>query len=298
MAEIYRNSLQYITLDIVGGHADARPLAVCLHPDHPGNLEVVNDPELLPNDIERWTAVLDFAHTQQVGDFQVNWVFGVNDVGAQKLEDISVVVPLVSGPDIRTELELGSDVSWDTIVLAERRVRGIIEAHCDQSFMPTTETIIVRGNGDQFMRLPKRLLSVTDMVDTRMAIPWVGYQITNDGWSIQRTDGYYYDTSTVTAPIYAPPAFGGLPRGWPTWVEWAITGEWGWKTVPNKVREAALVLIEQRLCPQTAYRDNYMSSMKAADWRFDFFQEAVQGTGNVLADQLLAPYVRVGAGVI
>ncbi len=297
MAEIYRNSLQYITLDIIGGNADARPTAVCSHTAHDGALEVLNEPEQI-NDVERWTAVLSFAHTQEVGEFEVLWSFGITDVPVTKVDNFEVIVPLVDNSDIRAELELGTDVTNATIVLAERRVRKLIEAHCDQNFMPENKTVIVRGNGDRYMRLPQRLISVTDIVDTRMAVPWVGYVVASDGWMLHRVDGYYYDSATVTAPIYAPPQYGGYRHGWPQDVEWAVTGRWGWETVPTKVKEAALVLLEQRLCAQSAYRDNYMSSMKAADWRFDFFQEAIQGTGNVVADQLLAEYVRVGVGVI
>ena len=56
--------------------------------------------------------------------------------------------------------------------------------------------------------------------------------------------------------------------------------------------------MEQRICGQAGYRDNYLSSMKAADWRFDYFQEAVIGTGNVVADQLLEEYINHGAAVV
>lgn len=291
MSDIYRNTSQFVYLDILGGEADAPPTASV------GETDLTVTGPITNGEAERWTAIIGFAQTQSVGEFDVVWQFELNGEPAVKVDHFSVVVPLVELDDMRFELEL-PEATDSQLIMGERRVRKIIEAYTNQTFAPTNEVLVVRSIGDQYLRLPKRAIAVQDIVDTRSAIPWTGYELRNDGWSLKRTSGYYYDTVTVTAPIYVPYQYGGPVRGWPSGVDWQITGLWGWTQVPSAVREAAMALLEQRMCGQTQYRDNYMASMKASDWRFDFFQESSFGTGNVVADQLLADYQAVRAAVI
>lgn len=295
MSEIYRNTTQFVTLDIYGGTADALPVAI-VPLDTPVEL-TVNGPETV-GEAERWTTELPLSQTQENGEVEVVWTFVVDGQPATKTDVFNVVTPLVSLADIKTELELDEDVTDTQLIMAERRVRKIIEAHCGQKFHAQVETLTVNGQGDRYLRLPKRLVTASDVIDSRNAISWVGYVIAHGGWSLKRTTGYYYDVVTTVAPIYAPYQYGGKYATWPRDITWDITGTWGWSRVPDAVSEAALVLLEQRLCGQAAYRDSYLSSMKASDWRFDYFQEAIQGTGNVVADQLLENFVVVGTAVV
>lgn len=292
MSEIYRNTSQYVHLDITGGTADGTPVAMVGDSTTP-----VNGPVALPNDVQRWTATLNISKTQNVGSLKVVWTFAIDGEPVTKTDNFTVTVPLISLNDMRTELELGPDVTNTALVQAERRVRKIIESYCGQRFEPTNEVLITHGNGDKILKMPKRSLEVTSMTDTRYAVPWVGFQVVQDGWGLKRTDGYYYDIYTSTAPIYAP-SVNGIGGHWPANVEWAIAGRWGWDAVPNEVQEAAIVLLEQRLCSQANYRDNYISRMRASDWQFDFFQEANSGTGNVVADQLLSDFIVVRGALI
>ena len=233
------------------------------------------------------------------GVYNVVWTFATQGRGMlTKTESYRVITPLLETQEIRDELELGQETTDAQIVLQERRVRRIIENHCGQVFDETQETLMVRGRGESMLWLPKRLLVPLQVTDTRSGLPWTGFAVEEDGWALRRTTGEYYDTITSVAPIYAPYQYGGVNAKWPSKVAWAITGSWGWSEVPESVREAGLVLLEQRMCNQSAYRDNYLSSMKAADWRFDIAPDAFAGTGNVVSDQLLKDYVTSSAAVI
>jgi hypothetical protein len=39
------------------------------------------------------------------------------------------------------------------------------------------------------------------------------------------------------------------------------------------------------------WRNKYMKSIKTFDWQFEYNSAVYSGTGNLYADQLLAPYV-------
>jgi len=90
-----------------------------------------------------------------------------------------------------------------------------------------------------------------------------------------------------------------------TWQEfkegviYPISGVWGYEAVPESVKEAARLLVNDYACADSQYRDRYLTSMTAADWRIQFNSGAFVRTGNVRADQLLSEYVTTrGWGVI
>jgi hypothetical protein len=47
-----------------------------------------------------------------------------------------------------------------------------------------------------------------------------------------------------------------------------------------------------------AWKDKYVKNISTFDWKFEFLEQAHTGTGNLYADQLLAPYVVNGMVVI
>ena len=43
-----------------------------------------------------------------------------------------------------------------------------------------------------------------------------------------------------------------------------------------------------------AWKDKYVKNISTFDWKFEFMEDAHRGTGNLYADQLLAPYITNG----
>ena len=292
MNEIFRNSTHNVYLDIHGGVADAPPTAVV------GTTPLaVQGPETI-GAAQRWTAIVSLAQTQNVGPLAVDWSFSIGGQPVQKTDYFSVVVPLVDISDVRGELEVPVNITDSQIMRAERQVRRIVERTCGQQFSPTKETVLVKGSGATSIKLPKRLISIDNVTDPRTGLQLVNFDIRNDGWNLIRTSYMYNSpTLTVTGPIFDPYNY-NYTLTWLSGHEWSITGTWGWNYPPPAVQDATLVLIEQRLCPETIYRDNYFTSMKASDWRFDIGNGAFTGTGNVVSDQLLAPYIVSNVAVI
>lgn len=296
MAEIYRNSLHYAYLNIKGDTADETPTADLVAGGTTTPL-LVNGPETVGGE-ERWTATIDFNLTQNVGEVKVVWHVIVNAVETVKADYFDIVVPLVSVSEAREELDIPVDITDDQIIVAERKARRIIERFCGQKFEPTNETIIVKGRGDKILRTPKRVISIDEFTEFRTGLATAGYEIRGDGWELLRTLQYYYDeVLTVTGPIYDPFRSYGTYT-WPYGLEYNVTGLWGWERVPSPVYDAALVLIEQRLCPESMYRDSYLETMKSSDWNLTINSAAYDATGNVVADHLLSPYRVVQAAVI
>lgn len=292
MSEIYNNTSQYVYLDILGATADATPTAKIGTTDLP-----VTGPTTVDGK-EQWKAVIGFNNTINNGEFDVVWTFDIDGVPTTKKDHFEVVTPLIDAGTIRTELDLPIDITDADIVMGERRVRRLIEKHCGQRFQLSNETLRIRGTGDKILATPKRALSITSITEARTGLAQAYYAITNDGWGIDRSAGFVWTDQayTVTGVIFSPYAV--LGRTWMYNAEWDVNGSWGWENVPTPVQEAALVLLEQRLCAQSVYRDNYLQSITAADWRMQFDPEAYYGTGSAAADHLLSEYIRVRGAVI
>lgn len=285
--EIYRNSSQFIYLDIHNGSADDTPTAeVIIRDADPVPLTVIeiND-GIDPND-QRWEAVLGFAQTQDVGELKVVWEFEVASQPAIKTDFYDVVVPLAEIDDVRTELGLGDEFTDGQIIKAERQVRRMIESFTGQQFAPVEQTVFVNSSSDTYLNLPKRIISIDSIETSRYPVTAESLQISHNGWYVIKHEPYFPSTVYVSRPMINDP-YSEINRSWRNGEVIGITGTFGWERVPAPINEAALILIEERLCPETLYRDRYIKTMTAADFRFELDKGAYAGTGNVVADQIL-----------
>lgn len=222
----------------------------------------------------------------------VTWNFTVPNSGNHtKKETYQVVTPYISIPEV-TEMA-GEDFSPSDIVKMEAAVRHIINAHTGQTFGKETSTKVALGNGSRALALPARLISVNTI--NGVALP-VSYNIGGDGWFIThpsfgipplRAD--YHGLHESNGVIENP--YGVRANQFGRDARFEIAGTWGWETVPDAVTEAARLLVNDYGSGDSLYRDRYLVSMTAADWRIQFSHGAFAKTGNVRADQLLSDYV-------
>ena len=75
---------------------------------------------------------------------------------------------------------------------------------------------------------------------------------------------------------------------------YVVDGVFGWQYVPDNVREACKILMQQYFEKDRAWKDKYVKNISTFDWKFEFMEDAHRGTGNLYADQLLAPYITNG----
>lgn len=300
MSEIYRNTSQYVYLDVYGGQADSTPTAVLVAADETERvLNVVQDTP--PEGIDdRYHVALTMADTSNEGDIRVEWSFELDSVPVTKTDYISVVTPYLSISEIKN---IVTDADDDEARAIEAAVRHIINAHCGQTFGCYVGTKTVDGNGSYALKLPERLAKFEKMNGI----------IVNPRLLTLRGNGYVINYSGVVAPSLKADYHGlhvhsdGVIHN-PNHISYTkfmygltydVYGTWGWLDVPASVKEAAKLLVGDYSCGDAAYRDRYLVSMTAADWRIQFSEQAYLKTGNVRADQLLAPYrVMLGLGVV
>lgn len=238
---------------------------------------------------------LPFSVTAFDGPFTVEWTFTYSGVTTTRTEVHEIVTPYVTLDEIKDALELPTSVDDDKLIRTERLVRKIVDRYVGHPFGKYVATLRAIGRGDRELALPDRLLSLTGIT---------GNYVFSAGSYETRGDGYYLTVSesapdgdwVFTNVIAVPDSIWGSP--FKDGRVFTLTGEWGWDSVPVDVKEAVLILIEARLCPTTIYRDKYVTQFNYADTIVKFDSRAYQGTGDVVADQLLFEYKRTSPVVI
>lgn len=245
---------------------------------------------------------LPYAATTQDGDIRVVLHFTHESTSYNPEKTVSVVTPVLELHEVKAIL--GDDATDDEVRSVEAAVRHVINAHTGQTFGYSEKTIVVPGTGDRSLRLPERLISFTVLETPEATYNTAGFSIASDGWYLR-----LYQSSLLTIK-QMPPEF-SLDRGpviqtpytsyWSNFSRsrtFSITGKWGYESVPAQVKEAARLLVNDYACSEALYRDRYLESIKAADWRLQFSSQAWDYTGNVRADQLLADYVLLNWAVV
>ena len=258
----------------------------------------------------RYSVVIPFSLVQEDSELEVRWTFDyVENSIAQTFHDstyVSVVTPYLPIREIALMLEDEDDFSEDDIRELERATRHVINAFTGQNFGHSTQTLAVRGNGKSSLELPARCIRLNSVNGVDGSDQF--YQVRGEGWYLGGPvvgtpplradfDGWHehsssYPPQTIwdSGPVISSP-YQGAEISFIKNATYYLDGEWGWKRVPRKVQEAARLLINDYASGDTVYRDRYLTSMTAADWRIQFHSGAFRQTGNVRADQLLNDFV-------
>lgn len=246
----------------------------------------------------RFTAPLTYRETEFDGQLRIVWI-GDNFSRTQYVE---VRQPLVSISKLRT-LFSASNLGDGELAELENDVRLVIEAYTGQRFSHEIGTKYVVGNGEKRVALPMRL----SRLDTIEGGPVGYFTVSNDGWYLyihnknyltikeMPPEEYVDNVQLVGGVIHVPDTYWKKFR---VGVEYGITGEWGYPTIPTDVEEAALLLANDFGTGENLYRDRYLEAIKAGDWNLTFTPGAYRGTGNARADNLLEKYRRQGMVII
>lgn len=278
-----------------------------------------------------------FFLAQTDGDYTVKWDFKyLEDTVEYDYSNetaVAVVTPILPLSEIAGIL--GVEVSNERVGITEAAVRNIIQSHTGQRFgFFKNRTLRIEAHGERALRLPERLLEISGMSTLSATLEPTATIITSDGWYLKKgwaheltaisNTSTYWGASSAGVPandhdddgiwtlplpgepgyektghglVIAPPG-ARTPTVWRDDYPFSITGNWGYKSVPGAVQEAARLLVNDYGCREAAYRDRYLESIKAADWRLQFSSRAWESTGNARADYLLSEFVILDWAVI
>jgi hypothetical protein len=165
----------------------------------------------------------------------------------------------------------------------------------------------VSGNGSDKLNLPAPLLEFKGLAYDGILRNNHGVKLINNGWALaggkvwidnikQAPPEWILDRFDSNGKIFAPVLYGH--NRFVDGVEYVVEGVWGYQDVPGDVKQAARLLVQDYSCDESLWRERYIDSVRAGDWRFEFNAQAFAGTGNVQADQILSGYRRATMVVI
>jgi hypothetical protein len=294
MAEIYRGTSQKVYLDVYGGTTTAITAQLYVGDSAPVSLTPVSE-TITGTEDEKWSVYIGLQYTGNDNSLRIVWTFTISGESASVEHDYDVVTPFVLPDEIRDNINVPSTVTDTQLRRVERRIRQIINIITGQKFGRYTGDLKVIGLGGRKVRLPDRLISFTAVAGTYV-LPLESYVTRADGWWLEVAPIDWTGDLTFNDVIYAPGGctFGSFREDH----EYTITGTWGYNDVPSDIKEAALLLIEDELCPTSEFRNKYIKSVAYADTDFTFDPRAFQGTGNARVDRLLSSYPRMNYTVI
>lgn len=275
MAELYRDSA---SVGLAFGVEDAIV----------SKTEFIRRGEIVATITGNGPVAVPYAITKQDGPFVVKWYYSLEGTDYTRLEEHQVVTPYFTRDEL---IEWDSDftqTSAPKTIHLEKLVRHIIETYCGQKFGYREGTITLTGTGNAVMYSSERIINLSGPLNH---LP--------DGYGIHWGASSLNNELNVKIPIQEEALYNGsTPRRFVNGRVYRLTGTFGWLSVPEAVKQAALYLAESFTCNESVWRERYIKSVRAADWRFDYSEETFRSTGSLLADQLLDPYVRLGLTLV
>jgi len=224
------------------------------------------------------------------GEVVVEWTYTVEGKVYNRLDQFNVVTPLFTQQELHDYDTQFDVLSADQVVTLEKFVRLIIESYTGQSFGLESGKMVLYGNGTSVLQSPKRIINLDGYFSG------AAYKVVSDGFGIEVYRGVTPGVGVVVGnlegggPIYDPYPYGHNGQ-YRNNFRYEVSGTFGWPAVPEEVKQAALILAGEFSCNEATWRDRYIKSIRAADWRFDFNSQAFSGTGSASADALLNKFI-------
>ena len=230
-----------------------------------------------------------YSVTRYDGKFDVGVRYTIEGREYTKKDTHEIVTPLFKPAEL---IEYDSDFSKlpeQQLIDLEVLIRTLFEVITGQKFGLEYGTIYFTGSGSKMVGLPKRAVDVKPYEKSNSISSHGWTNITNDGWVLQATprspswidkfegDGYNISNAGVFRSDR----------------NYSLTGLWGYHSPPEDIVLAAKILASDYGCEQSLWRDRWIKSIRAADWRIEFDSRAYQLTGNVKVDQILDKYTLV-----
>lgn len=213
-------------------------------------------------------------------------------------------------------LSLGETFGEDEdYILLERTARQIIDTLVGGFYYSKGEVQSV-GLGADFLPLPKRANKINSVYENNVKVydridPIDGqytYYITPDKTAMTIATGQEYNrlqSKEVRLPIAASDSFmlygddydavqalteikgaAMFPKDW----DYVVYGEWGWPVVPQDIKDATKMLINDIKCNNLSYVNKYITEYETDQFRIKYSDLSIKGSGNLIVDKILESY--------
>ena len=235
------------------------------------------------------------------------WSYSVNSNPMTTVDYYNVVTPYISISDAYTRLHFGREegdanhVPFHEVAEAEKFARFMIENYTGVRFGKYQKTVTAYGQDADILFLGDRIISFTKLTEnTKVVVDKAtglnaftfDVEITDTNHSIRIVSDTDINEGGRKDIVY--PSYGSFYGGY----RYDVSGIFGWKSVPEKVQSAALMLMKDYFGKDNIWRARYVNSVSFGDTDMQFSKLAFRGTGNFYVDKLLDEFRTTNMAVI
>lgn len=189
----------------------------------------------------------------------------------------------------------GGKITQPQALEYERFARALINNIVGAPFSFNRKTVLSNGNGTDHLLFDERIGRVFNVWENGDLI-----------WSVDMVDSpYLYSRGNNPYNVIVTDLTDGevnrmeYVNTWPTryflptfkaGYDYQVDAEFGWQVVPQDIKDATLLLISDISCGNNRYANKYIKQFSNGAQNLSYFDQLIQGTGNLLVDNTLEKY--------
>ena len=262
----------------------------------------------LDNGVYGFQLTSDLTSTNRV--IELVWTYNLGGVVTKQRNYYSVETVYATPSDIIDFFQYGStpaDLNYQDegkLVTAEKVARTIVDGYTGQKFTSYYGSQEVFGKGGDAVELVERMLSIDKVYENDILVidntqnpvfntfgfplqispTGFGIRIFDQGWDVR------YDNNVDPAVLY----YGRFRDN----ARYSFQGLIGYKYVPEDIKIATMLLVNDILANDFNWRNKYLSKVNLSEISFEMAGGAFNGTGNVTVDNILDQYRHVNIVII
>jgi len=241
---------------------------------------------------------------------EVRWSYIIGGVTTTQTDYYQVETPYATISEVVDFLQFGSDpaslnyVDPNSIINAEKVARTIVEGYTGIKFYTYYGSQEVHAIGANTIQLTEKMLTVDKMYENQILV--------YDGTQNPVYDTFGYNTEISPSGYQLRIWYPAFPTGWnnemdPTIYEagrfrdnylYKFVGQIGYKYVPEDIKLATMLLINDVLSNDYNWRNKYLSKVNLSEISFEMAKGAFNGTGNITVDNILDQYRKTNIVII
>jgi hypothetical protein len=241
---------------------------------------------------------------------EICWSYSINGLPVVQTDYYQIETPYATVSETIDFLQFGSEPSYPnyvdpkSIVSAEKVARTIIEGYTGIKFYTYYGGQEIYGIGANTIQLTEKMLSLDQIYENEILV----YDKTQN--PIYDTFGYNTEISPSGYQIRI--WFPGWQDGWNNEMDpeiyeygrfrdnylYRFVGQIGYKYVPEDIKLASMLLINDILSNDYNWRNKYLSQVNLSEISFNMAGGAFNGTGNITVDNILDQYRKANIVII
>lgn len=235
------------------------------------------------------------------------WTYSVDGNAMSSINYYNVVTPYISLAEVYTKLHIGRNegeanyIKFHEVAEAERFARFMVQNYTGADFGKKEKNVSAYGQDADVLFLGERIISYTVIKENNKVVIDKTNNINLFSHAVEVTDTNYSlriisddDINEGGKKDIVYPSTGSFYGGY----RYDVTGVFGYKSVPEKVQAAVMMLMKDYFGKDNIWRARYVNSVSFGDTDMQFSKLAFRGTGNFYVDKLLDEYKSTNMAVI